>query len=76
MAGRKPHIKRVFFHGLFAGRLGASIAAKLYCFAFLTLLAVACYATDTVQVFSVMGTTINATPVATPTTRSSPSGVT
>jgi diguanylate cyclase (GGDEF)-like protein len=36
MAGREPTQRNFAFHGL-----GASIAAKLYCFAFLTLLAVA-----------------------------------
>src|SRR6185437_5889489 len=40
MAGRKPHIIPSF-RGLIAGKFGASIAAKLYCFAFLSLLAVA-----------------------------------
>jgi diguanylate cyclase (GGDEF)-like protein len=36
----KPHT-RLSFRGFVVGRVGASIAVKLYCFAFLTLLAVA-----------------------------------
>src|SRR5882757_6907241 len=40
MTGREPN-RGHSFRGLIAGRFGASIAAKLYCFAFLALLAVA-----------------------------------
>src|SRR4051812_26828990 len=40
MPRREPH-SGLSFRGLIARKLGASIAAKLYCFAFLTLLAVA-----------------------------------
>ena len=40
MTGRQPKHQSLF-RGLGAGRFGASIAAKLYCFAFLALLAVA-----------------------------------
>src|ERR1700760_1431496 len=41
MAGREPSPQRRSFRQRIAGRFAASIAAKLYCFAFLTLLAVA-----------------------------------
>ena len=40
MDGGRPHTK-FSFRGFVVGRVGASIAVKLYCFAFLTLLAVA-----------------------------------
>jgi diguanylate cyclase (GGDEF)-like protein len=40
MHGGRPHT-RFSFRGFVVGRVGASIAVKLYCFAFLTLLAVA-----------------------------------